>query len=228
MKVKKFLLAIVIVAALIAALAACKTVPKDKGFVVSPSDPNFPAGEIETQIDRTFPLRGLKKINVTVTYYPYDDAVCLRYRSDFYEYHQFWSKAGREVFLKDFEQYQEEYDARSLNMRNKKSKKAYGGTEGYLTWQTFKLTRRFEAKMDMELGYAFQDNSPYFAVTQKLTTYENPTDVDDTTSSQEITMYFTRAQAQELAALFDPELLRTLTTVRPRSTVETDVATDAY
>ena len=223
---KKFLLAIVIAAAFIAALAACKSQPK-AGFVVSPSDPHTPAGEVETQINRTFPLSGMKKIDVAVSYYPYDDAVGLRYRSDFFEYHQFWSKEGREIFLKALDKYNEEYDARSLNMKNKKSKTAYGATEGYLAWQMFKASKRYNAAMGMELGYAFRENSPYFAVTQKLASYEDPFEPSDDTNSQEITMHFTRTQAQELAALFDPEFLRTLSNIRPRS-VETDVATDAY
>ena len=212
-------------------LTACVTGPKKDNFTVDIFGPAFPAGDIETQIDKTFPMTGLKKIAVEVSYFPYDDAVCLRYRSDFYNYLQFWSGPGREAFLKAFAQYNEDYAMRSLAMKNKKSKKTYGTIEGYLTWQMFSLTRRADANMDVELGYAFKENAPYYAVTQKLTTYVDKISRDNDANSQEITMYFTRAQAQELADFFDPDFLRGL--IPPemggkRRTVETEVEADLY
>jgi len=79
-----------------------------------------------------------------------------------------------------------------------------------LYWQMLTITRRVMANMDVELGYFFKEGAPYYAVTQKLTTYVDPISSEDNMNSQEITMYFTRAQAQELVALFDQEYLFSL------------------
>jgi len=210
---------------------SCVTIKNNDRFTVELSSPNYPAGEIELQIDKPFPLTGLKKIAVAVSYFPYDDAVCLRYRSDFYNYHQFWSKEGRDMYLKSLNQYYIDYNDRTLNAKNKKSKKAYGVTEGYLIWQMFNLAKRVSANMNVEMGYTFRDNAPYYAVVQKMTTYEDKISVDNNSNSQEITMHLTRAQAQELAALFDPDFLRTLVpenTPGVRRVVESDVDADVY
>jgi hypothetical protein len=194
--------------------AMCSTAPRrvEEKFTVDLSSPQFQVGEIETQIDRTFPLSGLRKVIITASYFPYEDAVCLRYRSDFFTYHQFWSLSGREAFFKALEAYNGDYAKRSLDMANRRSKSNYGTVEGFLLWQMQSFTRRVGANMDVELGYAFSDRSPYYAVTQKQTVFEDPmnTSGENDMASQEITMYFTRAQAQELAALFDQEYLRSL------------------
>jgi hypothetical protein len=193
-------------------LATCNTTPREVEirFTVDLWSPQLPVGEIEAQIGRAFPLTGLKKVTVTVSYYPYDDAVCLRYRSDFFTYLQFWSIEGREAFLKALQDYNGDYTKRNLEMRDRGAKSRYGIVEGYLAWQMQSFTRRVSANMDVELGYAFNDRSPYYAVTQKQALFEDPISEENNMASQEITMYFTRAQAQELAALFDQELLRSL------------------
>jgi hypothetical protein len=189
----------------ILALAACSTKPKldDGKFRVDLSSPQFPAGEIETQIDKPFRLTGPKKIAVAVSYFPFEDAVCLSYRSDFFAYRQFWSREGRETFLKSFEKYGADYADRNLDAGNKTSKKSYGAAEGVLAWQMLRFTRRVTAGMNMEFGYSFKERAPYYAVTQKMAFYEDAISKENNMTSQEITMYFTRAQAQELAALFD-------------------------
>jgi len=214
-------------------LGMCNTTPRqvEQKFTVDMSSPQLPVGEIETHIRRTFPLTGIKKIIVTVSYYPYDDAVCLRYRSDFFTYYQFWSLDGRGAYLKALEKYNADYTARNLNEKNRKSKSNYGKAEGYLSWQMYSFTRQVAANMDIEFGYAFNDKSPYYAVTQKHTKYEDPISDENDMESQEITMHFTRAQANELAAFFDQDFLRAL--VPPelsgrRRLINTDADVDYY
>jgi len=216
-------------------LVMCNTTPEPKPveikFEVDLSSLNFPAGEIKTQIRRTFPLTGIRMIDVMVYYFPYDDAVCLQYRSDFFTHHQFWSRSGRDAFFKALEKYNEDYSARNLDEKNRTSTKQYGVVEGYLYWQMYAITRRVSANMDVELGYAFNDQSPYFAITQNQTTYVDEVSEENDLDSQKITMYFTRAQAQELAKLFNQDYLRTL--VPPelgglRRVVDTDIEVDEY
>ena len=202
---------IIPIIALALALVMCSTTPtRVEKFTVNLASPQFPAGEIDTQIDKAFPLSGLKKIAVSVSYFPIEDAVCLRYRSDFFSYNQFWSREGRETFLKALDNYGSDYAVRELDTNNRKSKSKYGVVEGYLIWQMMSITRRLTANMNVELGYTFKDRAPYYAITQKMTTYVDPISSEKNSNSQEITMYFTRAQAQELAALFEQEYLLSL------------------
>jgi len=230
MKINKKFFSIII---FVLALVMCKTPPRqvEEKFTVEMSSPQLPVGEIETQINRGFPLSGIRKIVVTASYFPYEDAVCLRYRSDFFTYYQFWSQSGREVFLKALETYNGDYSVRNLDARNKNSKNVYGTTEGFLIWQEQSFTRRVSANMNIEMGYAFNDGSPYYSVTQKQTFYDDPINDQNDMGSQEITMYFTRAQAQELALLFNQQYLRSL--VSPeindmRRLDSTDADTDEY
>ena len=61
--------------------------------------------------------------------------------------------------------------------------------------------------------------------------YKDKISQDNDVNSQEITMYFTRAQAQELATFFDPGYLRGLVPLDQsgrRRTVETEVEADLY
>jgi len=232
MKTIKKILSIVV---LPLALVMCNTAPRKPAevkFTVDLSSPHqFPAGEIETHIDNMFPLSGIKKIGVEVSYFPYDDAVCLKYKSDLFTYHQFWSLSGREAFLQALENYNVDYSERNIVENNRTTKRVYGAVEGYLYWQMFSITRRVSANMEVNLGYAFSARAPYFTVTQKLTTYEDIFSEENNMNSQEITMYFTRAQARELAELFDQEYLRSL--IPPelgglRRVIATDVEVDEY
>jgi len=231
-KIKKILLIVVLPLALV----MCKTTPREPKpveikFEVDLSSINFPAGIIEAQIRRTFPVSGIRTVEVEVFYFPYDDAVCLVYRSDLFTYHQFWSKSGRESFLQALVNYNADYNERNLNENSRTSTKIYGSVGGYLYWQMFSITRRVSANVDIDLGYTFNERNPYFAVTQNATTYVDKGSEENNLTSQRITMYFIRSQAQELAKLFDQEYLRTLVPPEmggPRRVIDTDVAVDDY
>jgi len=196
-------------------LLTCNTPPREPRPVVIPfmvdlTDPNFSAGEIETQVRRMFPASGLEKKRVEVIYYPFDDAVCLKFRPNVYEYHQFWSRNGRTAFINALEYYNVDYSNANLDARNRRSGNIYGSDEGYLYWQMYTITRRVSANVKLDIGYTFSDANPYFTVTQNSTSYEDKVSPDNSLDSQLITMYFTRAQARELAQLFDQEYLRGL------------------
>ena len=64
--------------------------------------------------------------------------------------------------------------------------------------------------MNVQLGYQFRDDAPYFSVNQREAEYKEEMSRDNNRTSTAITMYFTRAQAAELAALFDQSFLRTV------------------
>jgi hypothetical protein len=190
-------------------LAALK---KDK-FKVDLTSPMLEINEIEAQFNRPFPLMGLSKHDIKVTYFPFEDAVCLEYRINGYTYHQFWHKNGRESYLKALEKYKEEYSAQKLKNKNTKTKTQYGIIkECYLRWQSTKITAAATGNMEMELGYYFRDGSPFFSITQLQAFFESPTlQVSNNDYSPEIPIFFTRAQADELAALFNQDYLLSIT-----------------
>jgi len=178
------------------------------GFTVSLDSKQEPLGIIEMQRDLLFPRSGLTKESVEIIYFPEEDAVCFKYRSDFFTYHLFLDFNGRELFRNALEKYTADYEVRDLTDNSRRTNAIYGNSYGYLIWQEFKFTKKFDGNMEVEAGYQFKSRSPYFTFTQKQASYINKLDLKTQNRSQTITMHFTRAQAQELEALLDEELLR--------------------
>jgi len=214
----------------VSVLISCQSTGKKKKvdeFTVHWDSPRFPIGEVEVQINTTLGIGGkLRKISVPVFYFPQEDAVVLRFRPDFTTFHQCWSGRGRIDFIDALKKYNEDYDARVLDERNKKSSRKYGLVQGYLIWQQFQYTIRARGGMNIELGYAFVDKAPYFLIRQLSAEYIDEISRDNNRTSPIMPMYFTRAQAAELAALFDREFLDGLTRSGNIPNVRTDMDDD--
>jgi hypothetical protein len=182
-------------------------------FNVDLVSPKVDVSEIEAQFNRPFPLMGVAKQDIKVTYFPFEDAVCLEYRINGYTYHQFWHKTGRESFVNALEKYKGDYTAQKLRNKNTKTKTQYGVIkESYLRWQSFAITAPRTGNMEMELGYYFRDGSPFFSVTQLPAFFESPSlQKENNDYSPEIPIFFTRAQADELASLFSQDYLISIT-----------------
>lgn len=204
-------------------LAACSTANKTvkEPFIVNIRSSAIQAGTIEAQFDKFLSIGGLRKYEITLNYYPIEDAVCLRYRIDFTTYYQFWNKEGRETFLKGLENYKEDYSQRNFGKSSNKSKRKYGTAEGYLIWQFFQYSTRFSGNPNIEIGYFFKDKAPYFTVNQRKTEYLDPAS-RTRKESPEITMYFTRVQADSLAAFFDQKYLQGLVTTSSDTNTDTN------
>ncbi|MCL2184837.1 MAG: hypothetical protein FWB86_03140 [Treponema sp.] len=191
---------------IVSLLSACTTMKKEpvEEFIVDLKSPNYQMGEIETQLKSLMGFGSFKKNTVKVLYFPSEDAVCLQYRLDMMTYHQFWHRDGRELFIEALAKYNEDYTARNLNRNaGRKGRKAYGTTEGYLIWQQFKFAVQAKGKMKMELGYTFSDKLPYFYLYQMEAEYIDKEVRAHNRTSSRIPFLFTRAQAAEVAALFD-------------------------
>ena len=131
-------------------LGACVTAGRTRKevFIVDHDSPQISMGEIEVQMKKTFPLPGIKKTTVTISYFPSEDAVCLRYSDNFMTYNQFWSRSGRAAFVKALEEYKEDYAARNLDRRGGiRAKRKYGSADGYLIWQMSSLLLGPAAKL---------------------------------------------------------------------------------
>ncbi|MCL2440747.1 MAG: hypothetical protein FWD14_03325 [Treponema sp.] len=209
----KTIIKILLAAALCTLLLACKSGGKykEEPFTVDLTLRQIEIGEIELQFDTFLSLGGLTKEAIKVTYIPREDAVVLQFRQSFVTYNQCWSRAGRQSFIHALQKYNEDYDARNLNRNvGRRARQKYGVVEGFLLWMPFAFSIRAQANMDVQLGYAFKDRAPYFTINQKEAEHVDPNTRDNNRTSPNITMYFTRAQAAELAALFDPYFLSTL------------------
>jgi len=201
----KFLKKLPVIFFLVISISACKTINtvRVEDFKVNMNSPQSVIGEVELQLDTLIGMGPIKKQAVVVLYFPKEDAICLRYKYEFYTYNQFWDKKGRLNFISALQKYNEDYEARNLQRNSVKSLQKYGRVRGYLVWQLISLTIQAKANMDIDLGYTFKDRSPYFSVYQRDAEYIDEIARDNNRTSPGITMYFTRAQAAELAEIFE-------------------------
>jgi hypothetical protein len=213
MKQIKFIVVLLIII-LGLTLSACNSSAnrvEQEVFTVNMNSLQIPIGEIEVQFATALGFGGLRKNTVEVIYFPREDAVALQYRRDFITYHQFWSRNGRAAFINALQQYNEDFDARNLNRNGgRRTLRTYGVAEGFLVWQQWALAVQARGNMNKEFGYTFRERLPYFTVNQREADYEDPLSRDNNRTSMVITMFFTRAQAAELAVLFDQHFLREL------------------
>jgi len=208
--------------ALCAAFGACATGGSKSSssdeFIMDLDSPQIIVGEFEAQlVGGLLGIGSLKRETMTVLYFPLEDVVAVRFRADFMTYHQFWSRSGRQAFISALERYNQDYDARRLTS-SRTSRRSYGVVQGHLIWQQFDFAVQASAGMGVELGYDFRDRAPYFTTYQREAVYKDPGTSAFDRVSQNIPMFFTRAQAAELAALFDQNNLRELSTGLPTGT----------
>jgi len=206
----KSIFKLLIIFAFSVTISACNTIKKAKveDFSVNMNSPQVTIGEIELQFETFMGLGNLKKYNATVLYFPKEDVVCMNYKYEYYTYHLFWNKKGRLYFISALQKYNEDYNVRNLQKGDKKSRRKYGIVRGYLVWQMFSFSVQAHAGMNVELGYNFKDKSPYFTVFQRTAEYLDDRSRDSNKSSPNITMYFTRAQAAELSAIFEQYVIQ--------------------
>ena len=205
----KFLKKLPIIFFLVISISACKTtdVVKVEDFKVNINSPQSTIGEIDLQLETLMGMGPIKKQTVTVLYFPREDAVCLRYKYEFYTYNQFWDKKGRISFIDALKKYNADYEARNLPRDSNRSQQKYGTIRSYLVWQLASLTVQAYGNMNIDLGYTFNNRSPYFSVYQREAEYLDDRARDNNRISPVITMYFTRAQAAALAEIFEQYII---------------------
>jgi hypothetical protein len=164
------------------------------------------AGSVEIVFDRPFSSK-LNKIEVEVVFHPRLNSVALDFRYELIRYRQFWDLPARLQFSAAVERYKEDYEARNLQTQYRKTRAVYGRTRGQVEWETFKFSKTYKAHPVIELGYRFREGSPFFTTLMRSAKEENPPGDSTTMESRQISMYFTRAHADELVRLFDQEYL---------------------
>jgi hypothetical protein len=171
----------------------------------------------------------LKKVVITVSYSPYEDAVCLEFKRNTITNYQYFSRENRTAFLKALDNYTEDFDGRKL-VNNKNTKFQYGKSEGYLIWKLTKVSDQKYGNLDFSFGYLFKEGSPFFTITQGAVTYENifaRRKSEKYSRNGEFQLFFTRAQSVELAAFFDQQFLRGLSNLTPE-TFDPNIVYESY
>jgi hypothetical protein len=186
-------------------LISCVSGPKAEPFTVNLKSPSVEMGSTEAYIDKLLSLKkdALKETEIAVSYYPVEDAVCLSFKVMFIDCRQFWDRAGRDAFIGALERYNEDFAQRNLAEGSKrKTRKAYGSVQGFFAWKKTPVAVQAYGSSNIELGYHRKDKAAFFSTTQLEAHYQDPISRTRSQDSAVTEMYFTRAQAASMAALF--------------------------
>jgi hypothetical protein len=162
-------------------------------------------GQIEAQFDRLASSR-LNQLGVQVVFHPRLNAVSLEFRYEMLNYRQFWDASNRLDFAAALERYKTDYSERILSSKYSRTRAAYGKIKGQVEWETVRFSHTYMSYPVIEFGYRFRENAPFFATHMRSAKQERNTG-QKSAPSQQINMYFTRAQADELVKLFDQSYL---------------------
>jgi hypothetical protein len=210
----KLLPAASLLGAVIILMFSCKSTGADlsKKYpnMVANVDP-ISAGSVEAEFDKLLSSQ-LNTLEVKVIFYPRLNAVALEFRYDFTAYRQFWDEADRKHFAEALENYKADYAARKLGNSYTRSKAAYGKVESHLEWERARLTQTYVSYPTIEIGYRFRNDTPFFATLMRPAREVPQGSGADANlvESEQINMYFTRAQAEALVRLFDQSYLMKL------------------
>jgi len=190
--------------AVILLFLSCGSVDLAKKYpnMVADADP-LSAGTVEAQLDR-FLSSKVNKVEIEVVFHPRLNAVSLEFRYELLKYRQFWDESARKQFAASLELYKRDFEDRKLVNNPRKTRNVYGKTKGRVEWEAFKYTKTRVANPTIELGYRFKEDRAFFTTLMRsakevMGEGDSSTPVD----SQQISMYFNRAQADELVKLFD-------------------------
>jgi hypothetical protein len=167
-------------------------------------------GTIELEAEK-FLSSALEKKEATVVFVPRTDSVYLQFRFQTVTYRQYWDRPGRAMFKAALAKYKNDYDAHNLELSPTKASRAYGQLKAYTEWGQLNIGVLMSGKAypRMELGYRFNNRSPYFTVLQRRADDEGLA-ATESRESLNIRTYFTRAQATELVSLFEQDYLLSL------------------
>ncbi|MDR2742771.1 MAG: hypothetical protein LBB98_11555 [Treponema sp.] len=207
---------------------SCTTTPQRNDYMTADIDP-IEAGTITAGLP-AFLTNRLRQVEILVTYHPRTDTVVFQFPYQLVTYRQHWNTVNRETLLAAISRYQSDFAAKSLSiMSRSKMRRAYGVLDSVTEWGTFKIMINSRARPKVELGYAFEQNSPYFVITQREAKNENASGDSGANTSLRVSLYFTRALAEDLAAALDrSRLLSLLPGGRAPESGSGEVAPDEY
>jgi len=183
---------------------SCGSVDLAKKYpdMIADMDP-LSAGTVEAQLDRFFSSK-VNKVEIETVFHPRLNAVSLEFKYELLKYRQFWDESARKQFAASLELYKRDFEDKKLVNNSRKTRDVYGKAKGRVEWEASKFTKTRVSNPTIELGYRFKENMPFF--TTLMRSAKEVMDEGDSSTpmdSQQISMYFTRAQADELVKLFD-------------------------
>jgi len=200
----KQLTKIILVNAVIFLFLSCGSIDLAKKYpnMIANVDP-FSVGTIEAQFDR-FLSSKVKKAEIEVIFHPRLNLVSLEFKYELLTYRQFWDESARKQFAASLLLYKRDFEDSKLIDNYRKTRTVYGNVKGRLEWEATKYTKTRISKPTIEIGYRFKENTPFFTTTMR-SAKEEMSEGDSSTplDSQQINMYFTRAQADGLSGIFD-------------------------
>jgi len=204
----KQLTALIPVSVALLLVLSCQSVDLTKKYpnMVANAEP-FSVGSAEVQLDRFFSSK-VNKVKIETVFHPRLNMVSLEFRFELIKYRQFWDETARKQFAASLELYKRDYEDRTLIDSHRKTRDAYGKVKGRVEWEAFKFTKTRVSNPTIEIGYRFKEKTPFFTTLMRsareiISNGDNSNPVD----SQQISMYFTRAQADEMVKLFDQAYL---------------------
>jgi hypothetical protein len=195
-------------------LISCNTLERRAARVRS-SHPSFIAdldpisvGAFSGQFQKLL-SSSLEKKDITVYFMPRTDEVYLEFKYQTLTFRQYWEKADRLRFATALERYKKDFGARELNLKGARARRVYGNFDGKTEWgqvnTSFLMNSR--AFPNMELGYQFKKTTPYLTVNMQAAPDVLNLGDDFERDSLDVMLYLTRAQGDELIALFDQQHL---------------------
>lgn len=217
---KKYIKIIFVFAAILCCAACASFHPVKERTRVNLRGLKVDIGTTEAEFDKLVSIKDLKKSEINVSYFPEDDVVCLNFRHNLITYYLFWSKANRSVFSSALARYKQAYNTRDLPVKNMQTKRAYGTLRGMLMWESTKFSLRGTSHPNIDIGYHFVNKAPYFSFSVRETPNEDPVTKDNLPRNNNFNVYFTRAQADELAAMFTSEYLQTFSKINDTKDID--------
>jgi hypothetical protein len=193
--------------------------------IIADIDP-YPVGTISASREKAFSSQ-ITGTTIDVIFYPRENAVALEFYAGTAQYRQIWNEAGRQCFIDALSRYKEDFENKNLVNKNNKTRSKYGKLKGQFQWKPLKFSSTYRSAPAIELGYCFKDNTPYFSIYQRKADELSCSNKEGITESPSFPLFFTRAQGEELAQLFNQTfLLESLTGKESQN--KSEVTRDEY
>jgi hypothetical protein len=145
---------------------------------------------------------GLRSISIEVILYPRENEVALEFNNGQSLYIQLWNEAGRKLFTEALDKYKEDLANQKLIPNYNKARSIYGKTKGRFQWKTLSFSPTYRSSPVFSMGHYIKENAPYYSIYQNNAKEETGANQREITESPRYSIYFTKTQAEELAALF--------------------------
>jgi len=145
-------------------------------------------------------------------------------------YHLLFDTATRRGLAAASQQYLSDFEQKKLDRKDKKSYKVYGEYPVTLRWGTIPGMESGYADTNVQFGYEFNKNSPYFTMTVWQVANEAYKDnSSDVPTSSTLHFYMTKAQAVQMTEMLsDEKIMEALKPYMQNAEEDKNPQTDAY